>query len=81
MAEYKERFDKLLDTLWEAHRTKKAGDAHALVGDAIQQAEILRVLVLTDAQKRGSKGGTKTAERGPGVLQADRSHAQDQSWR
>jgi len=48
-----------------ARHSEDAQSGTPLIGEAIQRVERLSKSVLTAAVKRGRKGGTKTAERGP----------------
>jgi molybdenum-dependent DNA-binding transcriptional regulator ModE len=58
-------FSKLSDCLRRAQAATTIEDSRTLIGEAIQRTERLSKAVLTAAVKRGRKGGTKTAERGP----------------
>jgi len=58
-------FAKLSDCLRRAHGAGTLEESRELVAEAIQRTDRLSKAVLTAAVKRGRKGGTKTAERGP----------------
>ena len=58
-------FEKLASCLRQAHEAGTLEESRALLAEAIQRTERLSKAVLTAAVKRGRKGGSKTAERGP----------------
>jgi hypothetical protein len=58
-------FEKLSKCLHQAQEAPSLEQSRALIAEAIQRVERLSNAVLTAAEKRGRKGGTKTAERGP----------------
>lgn len=58
-------FEKLSDTLHRAAEAPTLKEARAIIAEAIQRTERLSKAVAMAAVKRGRKGGTKTAERGP----------------
>jgi hypothetical protein len=58
-------FDRLARTLRHALESPTIEQCNSLVFEAIQQTERLAKAVATAAVKRGRKGGSKTAERGP----------------
>jgi hypothetical protein len=58
-------FDKLANTLRRALDVPTLEESRRLVADALQRTERLAKAVTTAAIKRGRKGGSKTAERGP----------------
>jgi molybdenum-dependent DNA-binding transcriptional regulator ModE len=58
-------FEKLSHFLHKAQEAPTLEQSRALIAEAIQRLERLSKVVLTAAEKRGRKGGTKTAERGP----------------
>jgi len=58
-------FAKLSDCLRRAHQAQSLDESRELVAEAIQRTERLSKAVMTAAVKRGRKGGSKTAERGP----------------
>jgi hypothetical protein len=58
-------FARLSDVLRRAQETPTLEECRALVADALSRAEKLSKAVSTAPIKRGRKGGTKTAERGP----------------
>jgi hypothetical protein len=58
-------FDKLTNCLRQAQEAPTLDQTRALIAEALQRTERLAKAVTTAAVKRGRKGGTKTAERGP----------------
>jgi hypothetical protein len=48
-----------------AQKAPTLEESRTLIAEALQRVERLSKAVLTAAEKRGRKGGTKTAERGP----------------
>ncbi|HYL74711.1 MAG TPA: hypothetical protein VEU96_10935 [Bryobacteraceae bacterium] len=58
-------FSKLSAVLCQAQEAPTLEESRALIAEAIQRTERLSKAVLTAPVKRGRKGGTKTAERGP----------------
>ena len=58
-------FAKLSDCLRRAQDAGSLEQSRELVAEAIQRTGRLAKAVSTAAVKRGRKGGTKTAERGP----------------
>jgi hypothetical protein len=58
-------FEKLSRTLHQALEASTIEQSRPLIEDAIQRTERLSKAVLTAPVKRGRKGGSKTAERGP----------------
>jgi hypothetical protein len=58
-------FEKLIDALRRASDAPTIEESRTILADAILRTERLAKAVNTAAVKRGRKGGTKTAERGP----------------
>jgi hypothetical protein len=58
-------FDKLSHCLHQAQEAPTLEQSRTLIAEALQRVERIAKAVLTAAEKRGRKGGTKTAERGP----------------
>jgi hypothetical protein len=58
-------FTGLSDQLRRALEAPTLEECRTLVADALNRTEKLAKAVLTAPVKRGRKGGTKTAERGP----------------
>ena len=58
-------FEKLSHCLQQAQEAPSLEQSRTLIAEALQRVERLSKVVLTAAEKRGRKGGTKTAERGP----------------
>jgi hypothetical protein len=58
-------FAKLSAVLHQAQEASTIEQSRELIAEAIQRTERLSKAVLTAAVKRGRKGGSKTAERGP----------------
>jgi len=58
-------FEKLSKCLHQAQEAPTLEQSRTLIAEALQRVERLSKAVLTAAEKRGRKGGTKTAERGP----------------
>ena len=58
-------FEKLSKCLQQAQEVPTLDEARRLIAGAIRRVERLSKAVLTAAVKRGRKGGSKTAERGP----------------
>jgi hypothetical protein len=58
-------FEKLSKCLHQAQAAPALEQSRTLIAEAIQRVERIAKAVLTAAEKRGRKGGTKTAERGP----------------
>jgi hypothetical protein len=58
-------FEKLSKCLHQAQEAPTLEQSRMLIAEALQRVERLSKTVLTAAEKRGRKGGTKTAERGP----------------
>jgi molybdenum-dependent DNA-binding transcriptional regulator ModE len=58
-------FEKLSNCLHQAQEAPTLEQSRTLIVEALQRLERLSKAVLTAAEKRGRKGGTKTAERGP----------------
>ena len=57
-------FEKLSKCLHQAQEAPTLEQSRTLIAEAIQRVDRLSKAVLTAAEKRGRKGGTKTAERG-----------------
>ena len=57
-------FEKLSHCLHQAQEAPNLEQSRTLIAEALQCVERLSKAVLTAAEKRGRKGGTKTAERG-----------------
>jgi hypothetical protein len=62
---YEANFAKLSDSLRRALEAVTIEESRIILADAIQQAERIAKAVTTAPIKRGRKGGTRTAERGP----------------
>jgi hypothetical protein len=58
-------FAKISSCLRQAMEASTLEESHTLIAEALKRTEGLSKAVATAAAKRGSKGGTKTAERGP----------------
>ncbi|HLK18091.1 MAG TPA: hypothetical protein VKT81_04010 [Bryobacteraceae bacterium] len=58
-------FDKLSHCLHQAQEAPTLEQSRTLIAEALQRVERIAKAVLTAAEKRGRKGGTKTAQRGP----------------
>ena len=58
-------FTRLSDVLRRALEAPTLEESRTLVADALSRADKLAKAVLAAPVKRGRKGGTKTAERGP----------------
>jgi hypothetical protein len=58
-------FEKLSNCLRQAKEAPTMEQSRTLIAEALQRLDRLSKAVLTAAEKRGRKGGTKTAERGP----------------
>lgn len=58
-------FAKLTECLSRALEASTVEDSRQAITEAIQRTERLTKAVTTAAEKRGRKGGSKTAERGP----------------
>jgi hypothetical protein len=58
-------FEKLSGVLRRASESVTLEESRALISEAIQRAERLSKAITMASVKRGRKGGTKTAERGP----------------
>jgi hypothetical protein len=58
-------FEKLSQCLHKAQEAPTLEQSRPLIAEALKRVERLSNSVLTAAEKRGRKGGTKTAERGP----------------
>jgi hypothetical protein len=62
---HKAAFEKLANCLRQAQEAGTLDESRALIAEALQRVERLSKAVITAAVKRGRKGGSKTAERGP----------------
>ena len=58
-------FERLSTCLRQGLETSRLEDSRQLVSQALDRTERLAKAITTAATKRGRKGGTKTAERGP----------------
>ena len=58
-------FEKLSHCLHQAQEAPTLDQSRTLIAEALQRLERLSKAVLTAAEKRGRKGGTETAKRGP----------------
>jgi hypothetical protein len=58
-------FAKISSCLRQAMEAPTVEESHALIAEALRRTEGLSKAVATAAAKRGSKGGIKTAQRGP----------------
>jgi hypothetical protein len=58
-------FEKLFNCLHQAQEAPTLEQSRTLIAEALQRVERLSKVVLTAAEKRGRKGGTETAKRGP----------------
>jgi len=58
-------FEKLSHCLHQAQEAPTLEQSRTLIAEALQRVERIAKSVLTAAEKRGRKGGTETAKRGP----------------
>lgn len=62
---HKAAFEKLASCLRQAQEAGTLEESRVLIAESIKRVQRLSRAVLTAAVKRGRKGGSKTAERGP----------------